>query len=358
MPSRQREDIPAADRALARRGGLCSSGIEAMRHITLLAAAAGLALALPASSAAAPPPNDNYLASLTINRADGALATEFTDAVDTTEAGTQADVFDPNRDGVPLGGGPPEPTSCPAGTPLARTVWWDFSPPVPGGVQITATGIDTVIAVHEWNPETSLITRTLACQNADPAPAETVLLRRRLEAGARYTIQVGDPGTGGGPVELRFRYFPDTDGDGTLDEEPDKCLELAGIRAFGGCPPVVRGGPRILFDRLATGIRVASLFVDRVARGSRIAVRCRRCGAGIERTARRRGTLRLDGFSGRTVAAGDRITVRIRHPRARSGRYRFGAIGKDFTWPVVAGGLGPRTERCVAPGSGKRMRCP
>jgi hypothetical protein len=329
-----------------------------MRHISLLAAAAGLALALPAPSAAAPPPNDNYLASLTINRDDGALATEFIDAVDTTEAGTQPDVFDPSKDGVPLGGGPPEPTSCPAGTPLFRTVWWDFSPPRPGGVQITASGIDTVIAVHEWDPETSLITRTLACQNADPAPAETVLLRRRLQARAHYTVQVGDPGSGGGPIDFRFRYFPDTDGDGTLDEEPDKCLELPGIRAFGGCPPVVHGGPRILFDRLPSGIRVAGLFVDRLVRGSRVDVRCRRCGGAIRRTARRRGTLRLDGFSGRTVAAGDRITLRIRHPRTAAGRYRFGAIGKNFTWPVVAGSLGPRTERCVAPGSRTRVRCP
>jgi hypothetical protein len=227
-----------------------------MRDISLLAAAAWLALALPASSAAAPPPNDNYLASLTINREDGALATEFTDAVDTAEAGTQADLFDPSRDGVPLGGGPPEPTSCPAGTPLFRTAWWDFSPPRPGGVQITASGIDTVIAVHQWSPETSLITRTLACQNADPAPAETVLLRRRLEAGAHYTIQVGDPGSGGGPVDFRFRYFPDTDGDGTLDEEPDKCLDIPGIRAFGGCPPVVRGGPRMTFALLPSGVRI------------------------------------------------------------------------------------------------------
>jgi hypothetical protein len=330
-----------------------------MLQITLLAAVAGLATAFPASSAAAQPPNDHYLASTTINRADGALPTEYVDAVDTTLATTQADLFDPNRDGLPFGGGPPEPVACPGGTPLNRTVWWDFALPVPGGVEITATGIDTVVAVHEWSARTSLITRTLACQNADPAPAEIVRLRARLEGGGNYTVQVGDATSAGGPVELRFRYFPDADGDGTLDEEPDKCPDLAGIRAFGGCPPVVRGGPRIAYQRLAGGgIRIASLFVDRLARGSRVQVRCRRCGGSIDRTARRRGTLRLDGFAGRVLQAGDRIELRIRRPKTRAGRYRFGAIGKDFTWPVEAGGLGARTERCFAPGTRKRMRCP
>ena len=62
-------------------------------------------LALPATAAAAPPPNDNYLASTTI------ASQEYRDSVDTTEATTQPDLFNPNRDGLPFGGGDPEPTT-------------------------------------------------------------------------------------------------------------------------------------------------------------------------------------------------------------------------------------------------------
>src|SRR5215210_2605573 len=115
-----------------------------MRPARLLFAAALSAAAFtcaPALAAAAPPSNDNYLASVPVDKP------EFTATADTTEATTQADLFNPNRNGAPLGGGEPEPTSC-RGTAFGKTVWYDLAPQVDGGVQIRATGIPTVVAVY------------------------------------------------------------------------------------------------------------------------------------------------------------------------------------------------------------------
>ena len=106
-----------------------------MRPARLLLAAALTAAACasaPALASAAPPVNDNYLASLPVDQA------EFTATTDTTEATTQPDLFNPNRDGQPLGGGAAEPLTC-KGTAFGKTVWYDLAPQVDGGVQLRAT---------------------------------------------------------------------------------------------------------------------------------------------------------------------------------------------------------------------------
>lgn len=329
-----------------------------MMRTRLIVLTALFTAALPASAAAAPPVNDNYLSSLTLNAQDGALPREHADRPDTTEATTQADTFDPNREGVPFGGGVPEPTSCPDGPVFGRTVWYDFVLPTPAGVEIVAAGFDAVVAVHEWDAVTSQLGRAVICQNASSGPTETALLQQALRARRNYTIQIGGVNGAGGPLEMRFTHFPDRDGDGVLDEHPDECLALKGIAAFGGCPPVVRGGPRITYDRVAGGIRVTSLSIDRIAKGARVRARCRRCGPRVSLTARRAGSLRIRGFEGRTVRSGDSIEMRLTQPRARSGRYRFGAIGRVVRWRIVGTGLGTRTEHCTLPGSSKRARCP
>src|SRR3954452_3548191 len=77
--------------------------------------------ALPATASAAPPANDNYLASTTIP------SSPFSSVVDTTESTTQTDIFNPNAQGQPFGGAGPESTSC-NGTPIGRTVWYDLQP--------------------------------------------------------------------------------------------------------------------------------------------------------------------------------------------------------------------------------------
>ncbi len=101
---------------------------------------------LPATAAAAPPPNDNYLASTTI-ALRGVPRQRRHDRGDDAARPLQ-----PRPDGLPLGGGDPEPTTCGDGGSFGKTVWWDFKPPSPGGVQIRANGgFDVVVAVYTWS---------------------------------------------------------------------------------------------------------------------------------------------------------------------------------------------------------------
>ena len=316
-----------------------------------------LSLALPASAAAAPPPNDNYLSSTTINRPDGALANEYRASVDTAEATTQPDMFNPDKDGLPLGGGDPEQTTCDDGTSFGKTAWWDFRPPSAGGIQIKADGgFDVVVAVYTWSSSTSKITGRVLCQNAAPGSEDVVI--DEVRKGTNYTIQVGGANGAGGPLNLLFDYSPDTDGDGILDDAPDECRKLPGIERFGGCPPELRAAPRISYSVSGTSLRVTSLSIDDVPKGARAEVRCGRCGGGrVTRRARRAGTLRLPGFAGRTVPAGDRIEVRVTLGKTGTGRYRHGAIGKFYRWPVEPGRLGRRQTRCIRPGVRTLSRC-
>jgi hypothetical protein len=319
-----------------------------MRLILLLAAAL---LALPASAAAVPPPNDNYLGSTTIT------ADEYRDSVDTTEATTQADTFNPSRDGLPTGGGgEPEPTSCGTGSTYGKTAWWDFKPRSGGRVEIRAEGgFDVVVAIYTWDEETSRITRRVRCRN-DEAGSEDVLLPR-VRARTNYTIQVGGANGAGGPLNLLFDYHPDTDGDRVLDG-PDDCRTLPGLERLDGCPPVLRAAPRISYSVSGTALRITGLSIDGVPKGARAEVRCRRCGGGkVSRRAKRTGTLRLPEFVGRVVPAGDRIEIRVALGRTGSGRYRHGAIGKYYRWPVEPGELGRRTTRCTRPGSRRFTTC-
>src|SRR5947208_792723 len=81
----------------------------------------------------------------------------------------------------------------------------------------------------------SKLTRLVQCQNASPGSEDVVLPTVRKNHS--YTVQVGGAGNTGGPLKLDLSYFRDRDGDGVLDEEPDKCISRPGIRRFGGCPP-------------------------------------------------------------------------------------------------------------------------
>jgi hypothetical protein len=328
--------------ACAGTGGVVE--LPAMRLPVLIAAAA---LALPATAAAAPPPNDNYLASSTI-------ATEqYRDSVDTTEATTQPDLFNPDKDGRPLGGGDPEPTACIDGGSFGKTVWWDFRPPSPGRVKIRVdAGFDVVVAVYTWNPDTSRITRTVRCQN-DEAGSEDVLIPR-VSGKTDYTIQVGGANGAGGPLNFVFDRTPDTDGDGILDDEPDQCRRQPGIERLGGCPPKLRSSPRITYTVAGAAIRITALSIDDVPKGARAEVRC---GRKVSRRASRRGTLEFTGCAGRTIGAGGRIEMRVTLGRTGKGQYRYGAVGRYFRWPIEPGRLGKRRTRCLQPGSRKPTKC-
>ena len=201
-----------------------------MRLLTAAVVSLSVLALAPAAALAAPPPNDNYLASIPITpQAENILQ------ADTTEAGTQTDLFNPSRDGQPLGGGDPETTTC-NGVSFGKTIWYDFAPPVNYGVQLRATGFATAVAVYEWNPTNSRITRLVGCSSN--AAGDDLLLD--LEGRKNYTIQVGGVAGAGGALTLRMDAFPDTDGDGQLDAL-DKCKDVPGIDAAGGCPPSLRG---------------------------------------------------------------------------------------------------------------------
>jgi hypothetical protein len=318
-----------------------------MRPVRLLFAAALTAAALagtPALAAAAPPANDNYLSSLPVDK------TEFTATADTTEATTQPDVFNPSRSGQPLGGGAPEPTDC-KGTPFAKTVWYDLAPQVDGGVQIRATGFQTVVAVYEWNASDSRITRLVDC--SANASSDDLLLD--VEGKKNYTVQVGGVGGAGGLMNLKVDFFPDRDGDGALDAIDD-CPSIPGI-GNSGCPPTLSVTPRLPVKFTTTGVIITELFVERVPKGAKVVAKCSGCGSQTI-TARKAGTVTLTKFTGRAVAAGKQIQVKVTmRPQGGTGKYRNGATGLYRRWTVRAGGLKTEPDRCINAKTSKIERC-
>jgi hypothetical protein len=324
------------------------------RLLRLALTATAATLAVPAVAAAAPPPNDNYLASTSIVNSSGGLPKTFSETVDTTEATTQPDTFNPDKDGLPLGGGPPEPTTC-GSTSFGKTAWWDFRPPSPGAVEIKAAGgFDVVVAVYEWSAQTSKITKLVKCQNTDPG-TETLQLFT-LRKNHNYTVQVGGAGNTGGPLQFKLDYFRDRDNDGVFDALDD-CPSLPGTTK-GGCPPTLQAAPRVSYDKSGNGLIVRALTVDDLPKGAKAEVRCTRCSGGkVVRKAHHRGSLALNGFLGRSVRAGGSIEIRVSMARTGKGKFRYGAIGKYFRYPVTKAGLGKRKLRCLHPGSRKPVKC-
>jgi hypothetical protein len=319
-----------------------------MRPVRLLFAAALTAAACasaPALASAAPPVNDNYLSSLPVDQV------EFTATTDTTEATTQPDLFNPNRDGQPLGGGAAEPLAC-KGTAFGKTVWYDLAPQVSGGLQLRATGFQTVVAVYEWNPQDSKITRLVDC--SANAGVDDLLLS--VKGKKNYTIQVGGVAGAGGALNFNALFFPDTDGDGILDDQPDKCKTVPGIERFGGCPPELKVVPSIGFDGSASGITIKRLIVDRVPKGAKVVAKCSGCGSQTVK-AKRFGRVSLSKLVGKNVRAGTKVEIRVTLGKTDSGTYVYGATGSYFEWPVRAGGLGARVTRCLNVKSSKIERC-
>lgn len=310
---------------------------------SLIVAAASLAAFAPAALAA-PPVNDNYLASIPVDRA------EFVQTFDTTEATTQVDLFNPSRDGQPLGGGSTENTMC-KGTGFGKTVWFDLATPNGGAAEIKAgaTGFTPVVAVYEWSPSNSQITRMVDC-----TPLAGGELQLALKKGGNYTIQVGGAGGAGGAASLNVDYFPDSDGDGEFDAL-DKCPEVAGIARFGGCPPELRVVPSVGFNRTGSGVSITRLVVDRVPKGARVVAKVR--GGGSQTVqAKKTGTVTLGKLVGKTVRAGGNIEISVTLGAQRgSATYKYGATGSYFKWPVKANGLGKRTTRCIVAGTKSKL---
>ena len=312
--------------------------------LAALFAAAALTAA-PAVAAAAPPVNDNYLASTSLNAIGTAMPLETKFDVDTTEATTQTDLFSVDAAGMPLGGGPPEDTSC-GSTSYGKTVWYDFHPKVSGGVYISAIGsYDAVLRLYEWRLSDARITSTIQCANDTPAPQQ--LLLADVKAGHHYTVQLGGAGASGGATSFELDFFPDTDGDGILDEgsPKDACPTTPGIARESGCPPDLKVTPALNFDRVGGGIRITSLVVNSVPKGAKVVAR----GGGASQTikATKTGKVTLTKLIGRTARAGSAVEVRVTMGPTGSGKYKYGAFGAYFKWPVNASGLGTRVSRCM-----------
>jgi hypothetical protein len=324
-----------------------------------IAAAMGVAVLLPGVASAAPPRNDNYLASTTVTDAQGGFPSRWRDTQNTVEATTQPDLFDPDRDGAPLGGGPPETTQC-EGASYGKTVWYDLAPPLAGAVELTASGFDTVIAVYEYEVETAKLLRQIACLNETAGTSEDLALPADLQKGHAYTVQIGGvqsaAGIASGTLDFGLRFHADRDGDGVYDAEPDGCLELPGI-APSGCPPELKASPRYRWSPAGSGIRLDSLTVKGAPSGGRIEARCRKCRlkqvVTVEPGA---STVRLSKFVGPTLPLGVALEIRVTKPAAKSGRYRHGAIGNYFRYTTIRRGLSERLDRCLLPGSDEPKR--
>ena len=310
-----------------------------------LACGAALALASSSDAVAAAPLNDNYLASTRMMIA-GAVKRTFSETVDTSAATTQPDLFNPDRDGLPFGGGAAETTTC-GPTAFGATVWYDFEPEIPGGVEIVTGGYDTVVTVYEYDATTARITRTFPCSNA-PGSGETVQLEH-VDAGRSYTIQVGGAGIATGLLNFQFRFFGDRDGDGVLDELPDACPTLPGVGEAAGCPPELRSAPRLLYRGAPGGIRLTALTVSSLPAGASVKARCTRCGPSQVRRASG-SSVSMSKFVGRVLRAGERLELFVTRSKTGSGRFKHGAIGNYYRYTVRGGGLAPRLDRCLKPG--------
>jgi len=311
-------------------------------------------IAAPSRAVAAPPPNDNYLASSSLNQPGTTMPLEVPFDVDTTEATTQANMFDLDSQGQPFNGPPQaEPLTC-GSTSVGKTVWYDFHPNVDGDFYVTVsssggTAFTPVLSLYEWNLTDSRITSTVTCA------AKTELVAPGVKKGKHYTLQLGGSGGAGGPLSGTIDFFPDRDDDGVYDNgaQKDECPTTPGTS--NGCPPELRVSPSINYDRSGGGIRISSFVVNGVPKGATVKAR----GGGATQTlkAKKAGKVTLSKLVGRGASAGSSIELRVTLGRSGTGKYKYGATGAYFKWPVKAGSLGTRVARCLHAGSGKIERC-
>jgi hypothetical protein len=333
---------------------------RAARALGLAAVALAVMLS-PSTAMAAPPRNDNYLSSFRILNADGSFPTGWHDTEDTTQATTQSDVFSVDPQGNPLGGGPPEPTTC-GSTSFGNTVWYDYAPPVDGGVELAVSGFATAVTVYEYNPRDSSITREVAC-SVGLGLSQDFTLPHDARARRFYTVQVGGVSSQGviatGALEFTFAFYPDRDGDEVLDATPDKCPTRPGISRYGGCPPTLEPAPSYGFAGLPTGVRLKRLVVSHVPSGARVQARCRRCDLHqVVKVQAGTHTARMTRFVGPVLPAGSSLEIWVTRGRTKSGVYHYGAFGRYFRYPIRAGAVGARIDRCLLPGSVvPRRRC-
>ena len=170
------------------------------------------ALALtPAGALAAPPANDNYLASIPID----------------AQAETTCRPTRPRRARSPTSSTRAATVSRSAAVTRRRRPATASASARPSGTtsrrRSTTASSCARRASRPWSRSTSGTGPPRASRGssaARPSVGEDLLLD--LEGDKDYTIQVGGVAGAGGPLTLRMDAFPDTDGDGALDAL-DKC---------------------------------------------------------------------------------------------------------------------------------------
>jgi hypothetical protein len=351
-----------------------------------LALAALLLAAAPAvaqAQAPPPPPNDNYLESLRLNDPGTRVDRQgLRDQQDTTSATEQGDLFNPGP-----GGGPPETLTCRARSgfvsSFGKTIWYDVYPDVPGLLHVSTVGtFDSVISIVPFGRDAIPDYSLQQCNDSDSGPTEELFATIGPISGG-WTMQIGGynagGGAAGGPVQTTFEFFPDTDGDGTLDGT-DKCPTRPGD--VNGCPRRLDRTVRVPYrwNVAPGGILLRSMKVD-APRGARIAVTCSRracrrisrratvmekpvgpvglaaakrksSGGPLARTAKAdpqayvARTIRL--ITNKRFRAGTRIDVKVTMPTA------IGALIRH----TVGNGTFKQTRYCLEPGSSRpRKRC-
>jgi hypothetical protein len=316
-----------------------------MPAVAAAAAVVGVfVLALPVAAAAAPPVNDNYLSSASLNspgsRLDRTHTLQDVGRV-TTEATVQSDLYNP-----PKSGGLPEITTfdrcrnTAGASSYGHTVWYDFYPDVSGLVRIRASGYDTVISVFEFDARTGRPNYdTRQCINASASTDEELFASVRGKHS--YTVQIGGANDAAGNLAFAFDFLADADRDGVLDSA-DQCRTLKG-RAPTGCPPRLSAEVTLRASPTANGIQLIAVDVT-APRGSRVQVTCPGCG----RQAKTARTVRFPGLRGTRLSAGSKLRIYVTKP---------GAIGAYIQYRIVAGNF-VKTKRCLLPGSRTpRTRC-
>ena len=338
----------------------------------LLTCAAVAMMAFPAAASAQfpiqPPGADNYLQPYFVSD-DQQDRLQYDNPVgftaDTTNYTLQADMFNPNGDGTPGSGGPPEPNECGSST-YANTIWSVFYADKYGVMRIETAGpFDSVIGIvpfrSPYNDPTPL---GISCFDGLSGFQEQAA--GLVFPGEWYAVQVGGTGTPpGGQVQVKFELDrpPRVGGDVVASWDNARGgvkLKRVIVKAPKGsnvnfkCRPGCGKLPRTIKSRKAVFYKP----IAKVGPSSGVEMRVPGGASAKESSDRSVGAIRAAGsptahaaknytvLRGRFMKFGTKLHVRLTRP---------GFVG---TFVQIDFAKGKKTKRCMNPGSTKpRKQC-
>ena len=213
---------------------------------TLTILVALLALSLPAYSLLAAPVNDNFLS---------AAAYSGTSQIANNTTATAE---------------PGEPAHNPGATGPGHSVWWKYTPQLPGVYAIDAMGsdFDTVLSVYTGSTVSRL---TRVGSNDDSGGNGTSLIKLFLQKGITYRIAVDGFGSATGNVTLHLRlslYYSARTYQGMVDSN-DRQLDGTGMVSFVTTSTGALTGRFVLGARaypFTAGVDDAGVFAASIAR--------------------------------------------------------------------------------------------